>query len=59
MKTWVIMCDGFQGCRTFSSFENAKQAADRLTSISGRKWAPRELTRGKEERLNDEYHGVH
>lgn len=35
---WLIKTGGFVGIRHFSSKEEAQEAADRLTAISGRKW---------------------
>ena len=42
-ERWVIMCGGFQGSRWFDSEEDAKQAAESMTMLSGKKWTVRKI----------------
>ena len=35
---WVIKCGGFVGCRKFDTEADAVDAAEVMTSLSGRMW---------------------
>lgn len=35
---WIVRTGGFIGVRHFKTKEDAQEAADRLTAISGRMW---------------------
>lgn len=42
---WVVCCGGFRGCAEYATEQEAREAAELRSNITGWKWEPKKLIR--------------